>query len=329
MSEKISYIADLVEGDDFTGFYVLKRCELKEYDGGFRLDIELVDKTGSIPGVVWEDAHQIRQQVDKGMVVKVHGCLLSFREMPQARVDKIRAAQAGEYDPESFIPSTSQDISVLQARVHELIESIKDPDLLRLGKLIFENDQFLKEYTRSPAGMKWHHPYLGGLLEHSVGVAEICNFVAGQHRELNRDLLVLAALIHDVGKIREYAATTTIDYSDEGRLEGHIIIGERFVRNMCERLDDFPQKLKMLLSHLMLSHQGHKEFSSPVVPMIPEGFILYYADEIDSKLNAVGRVIDKTRKDGKDWSDFVRLLGRFIYVDEREGNEETENYREE
>jgi len=314
MNENI-LIADMREGDEFTGFYVLKRCKLKEYDSGFRLDIELSDKSGSVPGVIWENAHQIRQQIDKGMVVKVSGRLLTYREMPQVRIDRIRVAKVGEYDSESFIPSTSKDIHALETRVSELIESIKEPYLLKLGKLIFENDQFLKEYIRSPAGMKWHHPYLGGLLEHSVDVAEICNFVAEKHPELNRDLLVLAALLHDVGKIKEYSATTMIDFTDEGRLEGHIIIGERFVRNMCDRIDDFPSKLRMLLSHLMLSHQGHKEFSSPVVPMIPEGFVLYYADEIDSKLNALGRITDKTEKDGNDWSEFVRLLGRFIFVD--------------
>ena len=298
MNENI-LIANMKEGDEFTGFYVLRRCELKEYGGGFRLDIELSDKSGSVSGVIWENTHQIKQQINKGIVVKVKGRLLTYREMPQVRIDKIRVAEEGEYDSESFIPSTSKDIHTMKTRVSE----------------IFEDDQFLKEYIRSPSGMKWHHPYLGGLLEHSVDVAEICNFMAEKHPELNRDLLVLAALLHDVGKIKEYSVTTMIDFTDEGRLEGHIIIGERFVRSMCDRIDDFPSKLRMLLSHLMLSHQGHKEFSSPVVPMIPEGFVLYYADEIDSKLNALGRITDKTEKDGNDWSEFVRLLGRYIFVD--------------
>jgi len=320
-----SIIADLNEGDEFTGFYVLKRCELKEYDGGFRLEIELSDKSGSVPGIIWENVHEIRQQIGKGTIVKVKGRLLSYRDMPQARIDKIRVAQEDEYDPESFIPSTSKDITILTARVRELIESISDPYLLKLGKLIFENDQFLKEFTRAPGGTKWHHPYLGGLLEHSVGVTEICDFVAGKHQELNRDLLVLAALLHDVGKIKEFSATTMIDYTDEGRLEGHIVIGDRFVSNMCDRVDNFPSKLKLLLSHLMLSHQGHKEFSSPVEPMIPEGFVLYYADEIDSKLSALNRIAEKTEKDGKTWSEFVRLLGRFIFVDEYEDTKDTDD----
>ena len=311
-------IADLNTGDEFVGFYVMKRCELKEYDGGSRLDIELSDSTGTLPGVIWDDPLEIREQLNKGDVVKIKGRLGSYREKPQVRIDKIRLVEQGEYDLESFIPSTPKDIDDLTGRVMSLIDSIRDPHLLELGKLIFNNPQLLQEFTKSPGGMKWHHPYLGGLLEHSVGVAEICDFVAEKHPELNRDLLVLAALLHDVGKIKEYSATTLIDFTDEGRLEGHIVIGERFVRNMCDRIENFPANLRMLLSHLMLSHQGHKEFSSPVVPMIPEGFLLYYADEIDSKLNAVGRIVQKVRDEDKSWSDFNRIINRFIYVDNSE-----------
>jgi 3'-5' exoribonuclease len=235
--------------------------------------------------------------------------------MPQVKVEKIRPAMDGEYDPESFIPSTPKDIGILTKRVGELIESIKDPSLYKLGKLVFEDQQFMKDFNRSPGGVKWHHPYLGGLLEHSVRVAELCNFTAQEYPELNRDLLVLAALLHDLGKVKEYSATTIIDYTDEGRLEGHVIIGERFIRNMCERIESFPQKLKMLLSHLILSHQGHKEFSSPVEPMIPEAFVLYYADEIDAKLNALNRITETAKKDGGKWSEFIKLLGRYIFVD--------------
>ncbi|MFC1552277.1 3'-5' exoribonuclease YhaM family protein [Candidatus Latescibacterota bacterium] len=311
-------IDEISEGDDFTGFYALRRCDLKEYDGGFRLDIELADKSGHVPGVIWDDAQEIKELLGRGDVVKVKGKLLSYRDKPQVRIDKIRAAETGEYDLDSFVPSTPKDISELIGRAHTFIESIKDPHLSALGKLIFENEQFQSEYSRAPGGKKWHHSYLGGLLEHSIGVAEICDFVTGQHPDMNRDLLVLAALLHDVGKIKEYSVSTTIEYTDEGRLEGHIVLGERFVVNMCDRVDGFPPKLKMLLSHLILAHQGHKQFSTPVEPMIPEGFLLYYADEIDSKLNALGRISDKTRKEGKSWSDYVNLLSRFIYVDDKE-----------
>ncbi|MFC1693596.1 3'-5' exoribonuclease YhaM family protein, partial [Candidatus Latescibacterota bacterium] len=284
---------------------------------------KLSDKTSSLPGVVWDNARELRGQFTKGDVVKIRGFLGTYREKPQVRIDKIRLAREGEYEPDSFIPSTPKDIEALSERVQSLVDSIRDPHLLQLGKLIFDNPQLLREFTKSPAGMKWHHPYIGGLLEHSVGVTEICEFLAQHHPELNRDLLVLAALIHDIGKIREYSATRIIEFTDEGRLEGHIVIGERFVRNMCDRINGFPARLRMLLSHLMLSHQGHKEFNSPVEPMTPEGFALYYADELDSKLNAIGRIVDKTRADGKTWSDFNRIISRFILAEQGEEPEDS------
>ncbi|MBT4483644.1 MAG: HD domain-containing protein, partial [Candidatus Latescibacteria bacterium] len=192
-------ISDLNDGDEFVGFYVLRRCELKEFDGGFRLDLELSDSTGTLPGVIWDDAHNYMKTLKKGVVVKVKGRVGSYRDRPQVRIEKIRPADEDEYVPESFIPSTPKDIKALLERVHSMVDTIEDKYLSQLGKLIFDNPQFIKEYTRSPGGMKWHHPYLGGLLEHTVGVVEICDFVAQQHTDLNRDLLVLAALLHDVG----------------------------------------------------------------------------------------------------------------------------------
>jgi 3'-5' exoribonuclease len=153
-----------------------------------------------------------------------------------------------------------------------------------------------------------------------VSVAEICDFIASRNYGLNRDLLVLAALLHDVGKIREYSATTTIDFTDEGRLEGHIVIGERFVRATCDRIEDFPPRLRMLLSHCLLSHLGRREYSSPVEPMIPEAFALYYADEMDAKLDALKRIMRECAGEGKSWSSFNHILGRYLYAGERDGD---------
>ena len=310
-------ITDIREGESFRGFYVLSRCDLKEYDGGFRLDIELSDASGAVPGVVWDNARDLARECERGMVVIIQGRMLTYNDRPQVKVEKIRPAESKEYDTAWFLPETPEDTESLKKQVSDYVASITDPDLGRLARIIFENEQVMREFKHAPGGTKWHHPYLGGLLEHTIGVTGICEYVAGCHPQLNRDLLVLAGLLHDIGKIRELNATTSIEYSDEGRLEGHIVLGERFVRNMCERLEDFPPKLKMLLSHMMLSHQGKHEFSTPVEPMIPEAFVLYYADEIDSKLNALSRIAVKN--EGKPWSDFVKLLGRFIYLDRDEG----------
>ena len=314
--DKSDLIGSLSEGSEFVGFYALKKCEFKEYEGGCRLDIELSDKSGSVPGVIWDNPQETRNLLKNSSIVKVKGKLQSYKDSPQAKIEKIRPAKEDdEYDPDSFLPWTDADVEALKIKVDNYVQSLKEPHLSKLASMIFNNESFTNDFSRAPGGMKWHHPYLGGLLEHSVGVTDICQFMAENHPELNRDLLILGALLHDVGKIKELSATSIIDYSDEGRLEGHIIIGYNFVRNICDRIEDFPPKLKMLLSHLILSHQGQKEFSSPVEPMTPEAFVIYYADELDAKLNAVGRIVETTRKNGDKWSEFVRILGRYIYSD--------------
>lgn len=315
-------IADIRDGDEFTGFYALRKCDLRDSGGSRRLVIELADMSGHVAGVAWDDASELRETLDRGMVVKVRGRMGSYAEKPQVTVMKIRPALPDEYDPAMLVPVTPRDVAAMTAELADIVNGITDPHLSALAHLIFDNERFIGEYGRSPGGMKWHHPYLGGLLEHSLGVTRICTFMAGERPELDRDLLVLAGLLHDVGKIREYTVGATIEYSDEGRLEGHIVIGERFVRNMCERIEDFPANMKMKLSHLMLSHQGRREFGAPVEPMIPEGFVLYYADEMDSKLNALARISRETAEEGRSWSEFVRILNRFIYVDTDAGDDD-------
>jgi 3'-5' exoribonuclease len=308
-------LIELADGEDFVGFYALKRCDLREFDGGERLDIEISDATGSIPGVVWEDARMIHGTLQKGGAVKVMGRLGSYRDRPQVRIDRIRPAEEGEYDPDAFLPVTPRDRDDLMVRLRDHVASITDPWLSKLVALIFDNEKFVDLYARAPGGVRWHHPYIGGLLEHSIGVTDICSDVAARRPELNRDLLVLAGLLHDSGKIREFDIGTTIEYSNQGRLEGHIVIGERFVRNTCDKFEGFPDELKLLLSHLLLSHQGRNEFATPVEPMIPEAFVLYHADEIDSKLNAVDRIIDRSRKAGDSWTGYVKLLDRMLFAD--------------
>lgn len=316
MKDDQTTIAEIRDGDEFVGFYVLKRSSLKESDGSFRLEIELSDKTGILQGVVWDDAQIVREQLVKGKVVKVKGRLGSYKDKPQARIDKIRTAEEGEYPPDLFIPSTTADCDSLVISISEYIDSFSDTHLQQLGKLIFNNSAFMKEFKRAPGGSQWHHSCLGGLIEHSVAVADICNWIAVKYPGLNRDLLIIAALLHDVGKIRELSAKNTIEYSDEGRLEGHLVMGDRFVRNMTDRIEGFPLRLKTLLSHLMLSHHGFHTFSSPVEPMTREAFTLYYADEIDAKLNALQKIINTCEEEGKEWSDYNRILNRFIFAGE-------------
>lgn len=163
----------------------------------------------------------------------------------------------------------------------------------------------------------WHHGYRGGLLEHTIGVAKICEKLCPLYKEIDQDTLLAAALLHDIGKIKTYEHGPTFEYTDEGRLLGHIVMGNQIIVDKIKKIPAFPDELSNKLQHLVLSHQGKLEQASPVVPMTAEAFILYYADEIDSKLNAFYRIKHREHKDGAKWSSYVRLLGQFFYFGEK------------
>jgi len=197
---------------------------------------------------------------------------------------------------------------------------VKDKDLSNLLKRIFENKSFRQKFQEAPGGKLWHHAYLGGLLEHSIQVASLCDNAASDYKEIDRDLLITGALLHDIGKIEEYRFDEGyIDYSDTGRLHGHISIGAQNVRIAIEKIEKqngFPAEKKMLLIHLILSHQGELAHGSPVVPLTREALILYYMDEMDSKVNAISHVMERDKEPDRRWSRYVPVMDRFIYLGE-------------
>jgi 3'-5' exoribonuclease len=199
-------------------------------------------------------------------------------------------------------------------QLDELVESIKNNYLAQLLNNIFQDQQVRKDFITAPAGKLWHHNYIGGLLQHSLAVALTCDAVQARYQYIDRDLLITAALLHDIGKIRELQTNGFIDYSDEGRLTGHIVLGAHIVKKKIAEITDFPANLAVKLEHLILSHQGKLEHGSPVLPMMIEAIMLYYADELDSKANAFERIIAKEKGNKSNWSGYINLIERFVYV---------------
>ena len=189
----------------------------------------------------------------------------------------------------------------------------KNKHLKKLWAAVTQNDELIEKLQKAPGGKLWHHCYLGGLLEHSNNVARLVLSIADNYQHLNRDLLLTGALLHDLGKIIEFKWQGFIDYSDVGRLHGHISIGYHFIASEIEKIKDFPPTLRDEVLHLVLSHQGKLEQGSPVVPMMREAMILYYADELESKIGAFDRIEENEHEPGKVWSNYVKLLDRFLY----------------
>jgi len=307
-------LSELLLGEKFTTFVVLHRKEQKQKKNGEPyLLMELGDASHRLPAVMWSNIETAT--VETGDIVKVAGSVEEYQNHKQVKVERIRQAREDdEVDLTLLIPSTEVDRNVLWQQFQEMIESVAQPFLLSLLRRVFSDEEFAKSFRDTPGGKKWHHAYLGGLLEHTLTVARICDHLAKVYPKADRDLLITAALLHDIGKVESYTHGPVFDYTDSGRLVGHIVIGSQLVSNHIRQFSGFPKDLEMHLQHLILSHQGRLDQASPVEPMTPEGFLLYYADELDSKMNAIQRIRDEEGSEGVRWSKYVNLLDRYLYL---------------
>jgi 3'-5' exoribonuclease len=183
-----------------------------------------------------------------------------------------------------------------------------------LLRKFFSDQEFVKKFQAAPAGKSWHQAYLGGLLEHTLNVVQICEFVCQLYPGANRDLLITGAILHDIGKIYEYKYPEIIDYTDEGRLIGHITIQDALVTERIGEIKNFPTDLKNQLRHALMSHHGEKEMGSPKRPKTLEAVILHFADNLDAQAAGFSQIIKRTKEKGKSWSEFIQLIDRFLYA---------------
>jgi 3'-5' exoribonuclease len=319
MTRKNVPIRSWEAGDSVQGFALLTKKELRQDKNGRGfMDLELADASGSMVGKVWADSPALSGQYEVHRFVAFRGSVKNYRDQLQVSIDDCREATDEDrrfgFDESLLIPSTREDIGDLWARLERLMgEAVRRPVLRRLAKETL--DVYGKALREHPAAKSMHHAYRGGLLEHTVSMAELVALVAGHYRDLDRDLLLLGVLFHDLGKLRELGAMPVNDYTLEGRLIGHVVIGRDLLRERCAAIPDFPRDLALLLEHMVLSHQGKKEFSSPVEPMTPEAVALHFVDDLDSKLNQL-----RTAREATPGILFHRGLGRYMYLPAPEAN---------
>ena len=317
-------IRDLTTNDMVQGFFVLRKLERCTHQGGERLSLELGDATGRIDAVMWRGYEGVGDQLATGQIVKVQGVVGKYRERSQITLDKIRPARDGEADADEFVARAPVDPETLAREFERMLGSLTNPHLKALMDRLFSTGELLASYLTAAGAKLWHHSTIGGLAEHSLNVARICEFACELYGDLDRDLLICGALLHDIGKVEQYHVGAMIDYSDEGRLVGHINSGDFRVTTAIREIEGFPAETERVLRHLIVSHQGAVEFGSPVVPQTPEAFVLCAADDLDAKMGGIRHVAEKTGD--SDWSPWVNLLNRFIYFGHQkahtdEGNE--------
>jgi 3'-5' exoribonuclease len=308
---------NLAKGEVVSHFLVLKKSEIKTGKTNKSYwALELCDQSMSITANKWDNFDKMSKEVQAGAVVKVTGFMDDYMGTPQIRLTDIEPSKPSDnVTPEEFMPRSKRDSDVMQREFQNRIDRFSNPFLKKLIKLYFSEDK-LEKYFKVPAGKAWHHSYIGGLIEHTLEIVKICDLMCDIHPELNRDLLICGALLHDAGKTEELSFDTTFDYTDKGRLIGHIVISAIDVSAKAGEIKDFPEELKNQLVHLVLSHQGKLEFASPVVPKTLEAVVLYHADELSAKANAFKGAIKAEAANGNRWTKYLPLVETALYIPE-------------
>ena len=311
-------IATWKPGDTVLGFAYLKRKEVRQdRSGRDYLDLELADSSGSILGRAWSDSAALSTDFAPRGYVKFRGQVQSYRDQLQLKVDQCRPASEEDrrdgFDESKLVPSTRCDLDDLDRRLRTILgEHVERPALRRLAaETLAAHGEQLRVH---PAAKGIHHAFRGGLLEHVVSMLELAERFADHYTELDRDLMLLGVLFHDLGKIQELGAMPDNDYTRVGRLVGHVVLGRDLLRERAAAIPDFPENLRLQLEHLVLSHQGRKEFASPVEPMTAEALALHAIDDIDSKLAVIRgmRGLQETSR-GFVWA---RSLDRVVWLGE-------------
>ncbi len=317
---------ELNKNDQIKHYLLLTKLSIKSTKNGKQyLDLELRDASVMLNAKMWSNFEKFLETAKEGSIVKVLGILDEFNNQPQIKIERIRnITKEDNVSIDDFLPKSKRSIIKMENEFNDIISSIKNKNLKNLLDKIFTKENFAK-YKRAPAGKTWHHAYIGGLLEHTLEIIKICNLMCDVHPEADRDLLVAGALLHDFGKIEELTFTSAFDYTDKGKLLGHIVIVANIIEKAASEIKDFPEELKIQVMHLVLSHQGKLEYASPVTPKTLEAIILYQADELSAKTNAYKSAIDAERNNDVSWTRYLPLAETSLFIPRQR---DEENFKE-
>lgn len=310
-------LVSLVKGDLIDHFLLIKKFEIRLTKAGKEfLSLELGDKSASVPANIWDDHSSFksfRDSISVGDVVKVKGSVDDYQGNPQIKIDSIRIPKQSEnVSPADFLPQSKRDLNEMLSEFNNRMKKISSSQLQKLLGNVF-NEERLRKYSVAPAGKMWHHGYISGLIEHTLEIIRICDLMCDIHPEINRDLVITGAMLHDFGKIEELAFESAFEYTDKGKLLGHMVIAALIVNDEINKLNNFPEELKLNIIHLILSHQGKLEHASPVVPKTLEAITLYHADELSAKVNAYKNSLETEARPNSQWTKFIGLAGTDLF----------------
>jgi 3'-5' exoribonuclease len=310
------YAADVgrFENQTVVAFFAVTSKQLRSRkDGGQYLAVTLGDRTGQIESRMWENFADVAAGFEQGDVVKVRAEVCRFNGRFQLNLEKLRPATADEWELADFVPQTRKNVDELWSALVRCVDSFSDLWLQALVRSFLNDPPIATALREAPAAKSLHHAWLGGLLEHVVSLLGICELAAQHYPEVNRDLLLTGAILHDIGKLEELRWGLSFDYTLEGQLVGHIALGIAMIEKKLATLPEFPPQLRILVEHMVLSHHGKLEFGSPKVPMIPEALLLHYLDDLDAKMHTMRGEFERQEAQGGlagEMTDWVRSMER-------------------
>ena len=304
----MKYIQDFREGNNIHDIYLCrKKLSLVGKNGKSYDSLTLQDKTGTVDAKIWDPGNMGIGDFDELDYIDIIGEVTIFQGKPQVNVKRVRKCREGEYDPKEYLPVSSKNNDEMYRELLKICDSVRQRDLNRLLKLFFREDtEFIKKFRMSSAAKAVHHGFVGGLLEHTLSVTKLCDTYAKLYPELSRDLLISAALLHDIGKVRELSLFPKNDYTEEGQMIGHIIIGVEMIDDKLRLIPDFPPLLASQLRHCILAHHGELEYGSPKKPSIMEAAALNFADNTDAKLEIFKELTQRPTEN--EWLGYQGLL---------------------
>lgn len=309
---KSDFVATLEPNQVVTTSFLVQSKEVRSKKTGEPyLALELADRTGTVVARMWENVAEVENTFDRDDFVKVRGLVELYRDRPQLTIHKLRRLDESEVEFADYFPQTAKDVEVMYTELLAIIQELSNGHLKQLLLAIFTDDEISSRFRQAPAAKTLHHAYRGGLLEHVLSLVKLCRMVGPHYEGVDVELLVAGAMLHDLGKIYELSYARSFGYTTEGQLLGHIVLELELVSQKISRIEEFPAELKLLLTHLLISHHGHYEFGSPKLPMFPEALLLHFLDQMDSKLeSALATIRSDTSEEC--WTRYNAALDRIL-----------------
>jgi 3'-5' exoribonuclease len=316
------YIRQYTDGDTFEEIFLITDKAVKtNRQGQPFLQVELRDRSGALTGRLWNAPESLTRSINHGDFVKAKGKVQMFQGGLQIILSDVNICRGEKLDMSDFLPHTEQDIAKLQERMKTMLFKTQDLHLRALAQAFYMDERFLRDFCRAPAGVRQHHAYIGGLLEHVVTMMDGADRLAPIYPSVNRDLLIMGIFLHDIGKVRELCYDAAFSYTDEGELVGHIVMGVEMLSDKIKQAEQltgepFPTEMLLRLKHTIITHHGELAYGSPKLPMTPEAVFIYFLDNLDSRVHSFVRDIKEDKNTQSSWTAFNPNTNRKLYKGE-------------